>query len=116
MTTEPLSPLPASLLAVRGEPRLPARGNIAARIGNTPLLRLCRITKDLPRGVELWAKAAQFNPGGSVRDRTALFLVQAGLQDGRLRSDKVLLDASSGNTGIAYAFLGAIWGFPVEIV
>jgi cysteine synthase B len=91
-------------------------GNAASRIGNTPLFRLCRIGRDLPRGVELWAKAEFFNPGGSVKDRTALGIVQWGQREGRLLPGKTLLDASSGNTGIAYAFLGAIWDFPVEIV
>ena len=91
-------------------------GNAASRIGNTPLFRLCRIGGDLPRGVELWAKAEFFNPGGSVKDRTALGIVQWGQREGRFAPGKTLLDASSGNTGIAYAFLGAIWDFPVEIV
>ncbi len=91
-------------------------GNIASRIGNTPLLRLRRVASELPQGVELWAKAEFLNPGGSVKDRTALSIVDAGLREGQFGRGKVLLDASSGNTGIAYAFLGAMWGFPVEIV
>ena len=91
-------------------------GNIASRIGNTPLLRLRRVGSSLPRGVEFWAKAEFLNPGGSVKDRTALSIVETGLREGRFGKGKVLLDASSGNTGIAYAFLGAMWGFPVEIV
>lgn len=98
--------------ATIGEPR----GNLASRIGNTPLLRLRRVARDLPRGVELWAKAEFLNPGGSVKDRTALSIVEAGISEGRLGPGKVLLDASSGNTGIAYAFLGAMWGFPVEVI
>lgn len=103
---------PRSVSSAPGE----FRGSLVARIGNTPLLRLSRIGADLPTGVEIWAKAEQLNPGGSVKDRAALFIVEAGLRDGRLSEGKVLLDASSGNTGIAYALLGALWGFPVEVV
>lgn len=105
-------PVPSPLPAGRGE----SHGNAASRIGNTPLVRLCHIGSELPRGVELWAKAEFFNPGGSVKDRAALSIVEAAQREGRLPPGKVLLDASSGNTGIAYAFLGAIWGFPVRIV
>ena len=105
-------------------PRLGPRGvsgsgppsDVISRIGGTPLLRLSRVGRDLPRGVELWAKAEHFNPGGSVKDRAALAMVRSALADGRLPPGKTLLDASSGNTGIAYALLGALWGFPVEII
>jgi S-sulfo-L-cysteine synthase (O-acetyl-L-serine-dependent) len=114
------NPEPDARAATGGEPAGPAsaspHGNLASRIGNTPLVRLRRVARELPRGVEVWAKAEFLNPGGSVKDRTALSIVEAGFSEGRLGPGKVLLDASSGNTGIAYAFLGAMWGFPVEVV
>ncbi|PYT41047.1 MAG: cysteine synthase, partial [Acidobacteria bacterium] len=71
------------------------------RIGNTPLLRLERISQELPN-VEFCAKAEWFNPGGSVKDRPALSMIQDGLASGALRSGKTIVDATSGNTGIAY--------------
>jgi len=83
-------------------------------IGNTPLIRLRRIERDLP-GVELWAKAEWQNPGGSVKDRPALRMVQEGLASGRLVPGKIILDATSGNTGIAYAMIGAAMGFKVTL-
>jgi cysteine synthase B len=82
------------------------------RIGNTPLLRLERVVHGLD-GVTLLAKAEWFNPGGSVKDRAAAAMVREGRASGSLRPGKVLLDATSGNTGIAFAMLGAALGFPV---
>src|SRR5437660_5655289 len=84
------------------------------RIGNTPLLRLERISQQFPN-VAFCAKAEWFNPGGSVKDRPALGMIQAGLASGALRSDKTIIDATSGNTGIAYAMIGAALGFPVRL-
>lgn len=91
--------------------------DITAAIGNTPLLRLARMEEvyDLPSGVELYAKAEYFNPGGSVKDRAALAMIRDGERRGLLVSGKVVLDASSGNTGIAYAMIGASLGYRVEI-
>lgn len=87
-------------------------------IGNTPLLSLRRFADriDLPANVELWLKAEWDNPGGSVKDRPALAIVREALATGRLSDGMTLLDATSGNTGIAYAMLGAAYGFPVELV
>src|SRR5579864_4512736 len=82
------------------------------RIGNTPLLRLDQFTEDLP-GVTLLAKAEWLNPGGSVKDRAAANIVAEGRRSGQFRAGKTLLDSTSGNTGIAYAMLGAAEGFPV---
>jgi S-sulfo-L-cysteine synthase (O-acetyl-L-serine-dependent) len=87
---------------------------ILDRIGNTPLLCLDHFTDDLP-GVELLGKAEWYNPGGSVKDRAAANIVAAGRRSGRLHDGKILLDATSGNTGIAYAMLGAAQGFPVTL-
>ncbi len=83
-------------------------------IGNTPLLRLKRFEKGL-QNVELYGKAEWFNPGGSVKDRPAANMVKEGLKSGALRPGKTLLDATSGNTGIAYAMIGASWRFPVKL-
>ncbi len=93
---------------------LPATGRLAELIGNTPLLRLSRIDAALPQ-VEIHAKAEWFNPGGSVKDRPALSIVGAAEKSGALTPHKTLLDATSGNTGIAYAMLGAASGFRVRL-
>jgi len=84
------------------------------RIGNTPLLRLERVGQEYPN-VEFYAKAEWFNPGGSVKDRPALGMIQAGLASGALRPGKTIIDATSGNTGIAYAMVGAAIGYPVKL-
>src|ERR1700720_4040266 len=83
-------------------------------IGNTPLLRLERIGREFPN-VEFAAKAEWFNPGGSVKDRPALSMIQAGLTSGALSPGKTIIDATSGNTGIAYAMVGAAMGYPVTL-
>jgi len=85
-----------------------------ARIGNTPLLRLGQIAEGLP-GIEILAKAEWFNPGGSVKDRAAYNIVQTATRSGKLASGKMLLDSTSGNTGIAYAMIGAALGFGVTL-
>jgi cysteine synthase B len=84
------------------------------RIGNTPLLRLERVGREFSQ-VEFCAKAEWFNPGGSVKDRPALNMIQAGLASGALRPGKTIIDATSGNTGIAYAMIGAAMGYPVKL-
>jgi cysteine synthase B len=84
------------------------------RIGNTPLLRFDQLTSHLP-GITLLGKAEWHNPGGSVKDRAAANIVAEGRRSGRFTSGKILLDATSGNTGIAYAMLGAAEGFPVTL-
>jgi cysteine synthase B len=92
----------------------PAAGNLLAAIGNTPLFRLNRITEGLP-GIEIYAKAEYFNPGGSVKDRPALHMINTGEADGRLTHDKIILDSTSGNTGIAYAMVAASRGYRVKL-
>src|SRR5256884_5954374 len=84
------------------------------RIGNTPLLRLERVGQEFPN-VECCAKAEWFNPGGSVKDRPALSMIEAGLASGALAPGKTILDATSGNTGIAYAMIGAAMRYPVKL-
>ena len=86
--------------------------SLVARIGNTPLIRLDRMAQKLP-GITLLAKAEWTNPGGSVKDRAAWSMVREALANGRLAAGKTLLDATSGNTGIALAMLGAALRFPV---
>ncbi|HTM34496.1 MAG TPA: cysteine synthase family protein [Vicinamibacterales bacterium] len=83
-------------------------------VGRTPLIRLHRIEQDRP-GIELYAKAEFANPGGSVKDRPARRMILEGLASGALSPDKILLDATSGNTGIAYAMFGAALGVRVRL-
>jgi cysteine synthase B len=94
-------------------PRALGQG-IIERIGNTPLLRLGRICREFQR-VQLLAKAEWHNPGGSVKDRAAACIIREAQQKGLLGSGKSLLDSTSGNTGIAYAMIGAAEGFPVTL-
>lgn len=87
---------------------------VLERIGDTPLVRMPRVTAGL-RHVQIFAKAEWVNPGGSVKDRAAANIIREARQDGRLAPGKILLDSTSGNTGIAYAMLGAAMGFPVKL-
>src|ERR1700720_100680 len=106
----------ATFLAHRApEPDVARLGlSLLDRVGNTPLLRFDRLTGNLP-GVTLLGKAEWHNPGGSVKDRAAANIVAEGRRSGQLSDGKILLDATSGNTGIAYAMLGAAEGFPVTL-
>ncbi|MEK7285526.1 MAG: cysteine synthase family protein [Chloroflexota bacterium] len=90
------------------------RGTILERIGDTPLVQLRNVGDGLR--AELWAKIESFNPGGSVKDRAALWMVLAAEEEGRLRGGKVILEATSGNTGVALALVGAVRGHRVELV
>jgi len=84
-------------------------------IGYTPLIRLRRITRHLPESIEIYGKAEWFNPGGSVKDRPAWNIVRTAIERGELHGGKRLLDATSGNTGIAFAMIGAALGFGVTL-
>src|ERR687887_2525807 len=88
---------------------------ITRLVGNTPLLRV-RLFEDEFPDVEVYAKAEWFNPGGSVKDRAALAMIAAGERSGALTPDKVIIDSTSGNTGIAYALIGAARGYRVKLV
>jgi cysteine synthase B len=88
--------------------------SLLGQIGNTPLIRLAKTDEDLP-GVEIYAKAEFFNPGGSVKDRAGLNMILEGERTGKLTKDHILLDATSGNTGIAYAMICAIKGYRVKL-
>jgi cysteine synthase B len=94
------------------EPR--AGASILNLIGNTPVVRLSRIERDLD-GVALFAKAEWLNPGGSVKDRPAVRMIREGIAGGELTAGRRILDATSGNTGIAYAMLGAALGYGVTL-
>jgi len=89
--------------------------SITENVGNTPLLRLRNVGRDAP-GVEIFLKLEYTNPGGSVKDRPALQMMQDAIADGRLTKDKILIDATSGNTGVAYSLFGAALGYRVALV
>jgi cysteine synthase B len=85
-------------------------------IGDTPLLHIQRIAEGIPPSVQIFAKLEGFNPGGSVKDRPALRMIQEGIRSGKLRPGKTILDSTSGNTGIALAMIGRVLDYPVELV
>ncbi|HLA51254.1 MAG TPA: pyridoxal-phosphate dependent enzyme, partial [Thermodesulfobacteriota bacterium] len=93
-----------------------AKQSIVDMVGNTPLIKINRITKQLPMSVEVYAKLENYNPGGSVKDRAAKRMIEDAEKSGRLTKDKIILDSTSGNTGIAYAWIGAVKGYAVELV
>jgi cysteine synthase B len=103
-----ISFLETPLSATRGE-------SLETSIGNTPLIRLREITRHLPSGVAVFAKAEHLNPGGSVKDRPALRMTLDGEETGKLRPGMTILDATSGNTGIAFAMIGAARNYKVKI-
>ena len=104
-----------SVASEHGKSRNPkAVNSILEQIGKTPLLRFVNITKEFDR-VSVYGKAEWFNPGGSVKDRPALRMIEEGERTKVLTHDKVILDSSSGNTGIAYALIGAVKGYRVEL-
>ncbi|HVW07649.1 MAG TPA: cysteine synthase family protein [Bryobacteraceae bacterium] len=92
----------------------PKAHDVIGNIGNTPLLRLAKVARDYP-GIEIYGKAEYFNPGGSVKDRAALNMIREGEKAGLLTPGKILIDSTSGNTGIAYAMIGAVRGFKVKL-
>ena len=88
---------------------------LEAQVGNTPLLAFSRITAHLPENIQIYAKAEWANPGGSVKDRAAFNIIRQAELSGELGPGKTLVDSTSGNTGIAYAMLGAAKGIPVKL-
>ena len=88
--------------------------SLLEQVGNTPLLRLDKLSAEFS-GIEIYAKAEFFNPGGSVKDRAGLNMILDGERTGRLTKERTLLDATSGNTGIAYAWMSAIKGYKVKL-
>ncbi|MCU0499967.1 MAG: cysteine synthase family protein [Anaerolineae bacterium] len=93
----------------------PSSTTLEQQIGNTPLLAFRRITAHLPETIRVYAKAEWTNPGGSVKDRAALNIIREAERSGKLTHDKILLDSTSGNTGIAYAMIGAAKGYRVKL-
>lgn len=89
--------------------------DVIDEIGGTPLIRLRRVTADLSDAVTVCAKAEHLNPGGSVKDRPALHMIKAGLDSGAFHPEQTLIDATSGNTGIAYAMIGAALNLDVRL-
>ncbi len=90
--------------------------SVAELVGNTPLVRIRNIARDLPEGVQILAKLEYFNPGGSVKDRAALRMMRTAINDKRLTRQKTLIDSTSGNTGVAYSMLGAALGYDIHLV
>ena len=90
-------------------------GSILDRVGDTPLFRINHIGREF-KGIEIYAKAEWFNPGGSVKDRPALRMIEEAERSGKLSKDKIILDSTSGNTGIAYAMIGRVKGYRVKMV
>ena len=90
--------------------------NILDLIGNTPLVRIQNITKNIPENITILAKLERHNPGGSVKDRAALWMIKQGIASGALSQDKIIFDSTSGNTGIALAMIGAAMGYKVKLV
>ena len=108
-------------VAALARPTAPTEGPLAALsvaglVGNTPLLEIRHVRDDVAAGVRMWAKLEGFNPGGSVKDRPAVKMIEDGLARGRLVPGKTILDSTSGNTGIALAMVGAALGYPVKLV
>lgn len=89
---------------------------ILEAIGRTPLLRLHKVTKHVSKNVEIYGKLEKYNPGGSVKDRAAYQMIRDAETSGLLTKNKIILDSTSGNTGIAYAMIGAVKGYGVKIV
>jgi S-sulfo-L-cysteine synthase (O-acetyl-L-serine-dependent) len=107
--------------AVLSGPTAPSTGPVVSPsvlqlIGNTPMVELRRVRDGVADGVRIFAKLEGFNPGGSVKDRPALKMIQEGLRRGHLVAGKTIIDSTSGNTGIALAMIGAALGYPVELV
>jgi cysteine synthase B len=107
--SQPQSPAPLGERAQRVE-------SILDLVGHTPLVEIGRLTRELSPRVRIYAKLEGFNPGGSVKDRPAVWMVRDGLRSGKLRPGKTIIDSTSGNTGIALALCGAALGYPVELV
>jgi S-sulfo-L-cysteine synthase (O-acetyl-L-serine-dependent) len=101
-------------LGVSRSTHLAGATSVLDQIGNTPLLRLEHITDEFP-GVEILCKAESFNPGGSVKDRPALNMIRDGERTGKLKPGGTIIDSTSGNTGIAYAMIGAAKGYKVKL-
>ncbi|MFQ5902215.1 MAG: PLP-dependent cysteine synthase family protein [Candidatus Binatia bacterium] len=111
-----IKPITALRLVAERPTELKKVESVLDLIGETPLLEIRNIAHGLSPGVRIFAKLEGFNPGGSVKDRPALKMVQEGIRSGKLRKGKTIIDSTSGNTGIALAMIGMVLGYPVELV
>jgi cysteine synthase B len=102
-------------MAMKSDIKLDIKNTVLETIGNTPVVKLNYLTRHLPPGIEIWVKIEGANPGGSVKDRPAMQMIIDGIADGQLTSDKVILDSTSGNTGIALALIGSVLRIPVTL-
>jgi cysteine synthase B len=109
-----MQPLKDIIPGVRVKEPVIGKGTILEFVGGTPLVRIRNIVKR-KKGVEIYAKMEGFNPGGSVKDRPALWMIDDGIRRGELTKEKTILEATSGNTGIAIALIGATLGYKVEL-
>ncbi|EDP75283.1 cysteine synthase B [Hydrogenivirga sp. 128-5-R1-1] len=104
------------VLGQHDEPYRKARNSVLNLVGNTPLVKISKvIPEDISPDVEIYAKLESFNPGGSVKDRPALSMFLTAQKEGIITEGKVVIDATSGNTGIALAMVGSALGIPVEL-
>jgi len=103
------------LMMLLEEPTVMAENDLLSNIGRTPLIRLRNVTREMDSQVELFVKAEHLNPGGSVKDRAARAIILEAERTGELQPGKIILDATSGNTGIAYAMIGAARGYRVTL-
>ncbi len=116
MTASPSALRPAAAVPTSPTDGLCAVTSVLALVGNTPLVELHHVRDGVAPGVRLFAKLEGFNPGGSVKDRPARKMIEDGLARGALVPGKTILDSTSGNTGIAFAMIGAALGYPVTLV
>jgi cysteine synthase B len=105
-------------MGVKTEPHIidTVDDNILGTIGKTPMLLLNKVTGDINKNVKIYAKLERYNPGGSVKDRAAFQMIKDAEEAGLLTKDKIILDSTSGNTGIAYAMISAVKGYRVKVV
>src|SRR3989304_810775 len=111
-----LKPNAACWLPAQGSREPKSVESILDLVGDTPLLQIRKIASGISPGVRIFAKLEGCNPGGSVKDRPALRMLQEGIQSGELKVGKTIIDSTSGNTGIALALIGRVLGYPVELV
>ena len=111
-----VKPFPVRWVTAEDSTEPKAVNSVLDLVGDTPLLQIHKIAHGLSPGVRIFAKLEGFNPGGSVKDRPSLKMVQEGIRSGKLSEGKTIIDSTSGNTGIALALIGRVLGYPVELV
>ncbi|MBI2987404.1 MAG: PLP-dependent cysteine synthase family protein [Deltaproteobacteria bacterium] len=111
-----VKPFPVRWVIAEDSTEPKAVNSVLDLVGDTPLLQIHKIAHGLSPGVRIFAKLEGLNPGGSVKDRPSLKMVQEGIRSGKLSEGKTIIDSTSGNTGIALALIGRVLGYPVELV